>query len=202
MSPSTDMLPEGTDHVINGASVTGIEPEYGVEPLRNDFTAGQSSTQTAGTTREKVRAALDEKAAGLKDQATDKARYYATQGLDKATTTLDDVVKLVDDAAAQIDERVGAQYGDYARRASSSISGLAETLRGKDVDALFADARDVVRKSPAIAIGAAAALGFVVARILKAGTAETCGQSASTETPAAPAATIVPVDSDVPVAAI
>ena len=40
-------------------------------------------------------------------------------------------------------------------------------------DALFADARELVKKSPAVAIGAAAALGFIVARLVKAGVPET-----------------------------
>jgi ElaB/YqjD/DUF883 family membrane-anchored ribosome-binding protein len=64
---------------------------------------------------------------------------------------------------------MGAQYGDYVRRASSGVSGLSDALKGKDVDSLFADANALIRKSPGVAIGAAAAIGFVVARIARAG---------------------------------
>ena len=41
--------------------------------------------------------------------------------------------------------------------------------RAKDVDAIADDARALVRKSPGMVIGAAAAVGFVVARLLSAG---------------------------------
>ncbi len=49
------------------------------------------------------------------------------------------------------------------------MSGFADTLRAKDVDELVAEARDFVKKSPAVAIGAAAAVGFVLARMVKSG---------------------------------
>lgn len=153
----TTGYPEGTDSIITGAGVDNSSTFSA-----NDETGQQSRTQAA---KEK----LTEKASDLKGQAADKARVYAVQGKDKATEALDGVSKLVEDAAAQIDEKVGEQYGVYARQAAQAIAGFSSTLRDKDVDDLFAEARDAVRKSPAIAIGAAAALGFVVARVIKAG---------------------------------
>jgi len=43
---------------------------------------------------------------------------------------------------------------------------------------LFADARELVKKSPAVAIGAAAALGFVVARLARSGIPDNSGNDA------------------------
>lgn len=108
-------------------------------------------------------------AARLTGEATGRAKDYATQGKERASGALDDVARLVGDAANQVDDRLGEQYGRYARVASDAIARLATSLREKDVDQLVGDARDLVRKSPAIAIGAAAAIGFVVARLVKAG---------------------------------
>lgn len=110
---------------------------------------------------------------GLKSQATDKVRAYAVDGKEKATTALDDLSQVVNEAAQSIDDRLGAQYGDYARRAATAVSGFADTVRGKDVDELFDDARDIVRKSPGVAIGAAAVIGFSLIRLLKAGMPDT-----------------------------
>ena len=76
---------------------------------------------------------------------------------------------MIGDSATQIDEKLGNAYGDYARRAADAVSGFSNSLRDKDVDALVGEARDVVRRSPALAIGAAAAAGFVIARLIKAG---------------------------------
>ncbi|MEI9850044.1 MAG: phage holin family protein [Sphingomonas sp.] len=72
-------------------------------------------------------------------------------------------------AAADVDERIGPAYGKYARSAAEGLSGFAETLRGKQVDELIDDATAFVRRSPAIAIGTAAAVGFVLARLIKSG---------------------------------
>lgn len=117
-----------------------------------------------------ARAKAGEQASGIKDQATGKARDYAAIGKDKTVEGLDSVSRLMDDAATTIDDKVGAQYGDYARKAASAVASVAGSLRSKDVDELLDDARGVVRKSPALAIGAAVAVGFVLARLVRSGT--------------------------------
>ena len=58
------------------------------------------------------------------------------------------------------------------------MSGLATTLRERDVDQLYDDVADFVRKSPAVAVGIAAALGFVAVRLVKAGLPEQKSESA------------------------
>ena len=169
-----ETLPEGTDTIINGASATSNASDASGAAFSGGASGGSGNSGASSgqdfdwTSAEGFRSAFGAKAQGLFDTAGDRARDYVAEGLDRGVTALDDVVRMVDDAAATIDDKVGAQYGDYARKASSAISGFAETLRMKDADTLFADAREAVRKSPAIAIGAAAALGFVVARIITA----------------------------------
>ena len=65
--------------------------------------------------------------------------------------------------------KLGAQYGQYARSAADQVQGLSTAVRDKDIDELLDDARAIVRKSPAVAISAAAALGFIVARLVQSG---------------------------------
>ena len=124
-----------------------------------------SSTQGGGTTTDKFKSQI----AGFKSQATDKARDYAGQGVERATGALDEAAKFLEDTARTVEEKLGPQYGRYGFSAAESVSGFAEQLRGKDVDELVDDVRDFVRKSPAVAIGAAVGLGFVLARLAKAG---------------------------------
>ncbi|GAA4775443.1 hypothetical protein GCM10023219_23650 [Stakelama sediminis] len=112
---------------------------------------------------------LKSEAGKLSKQAQEKARGYADQGKTKATGTLHDVSKLIGDAAGDVDTRFGKQYGQYAHSAADAVSGFADTLRDKDVDDLVEEAREFVRKSPALAVGIAAAAGFVIARILRSG---------------------------------
>lgn len=112
---------------------------------------------------------LREEAGKLGSQAADRARGLAGEGKDRASGALDEVAKMLNNAAGDVDERLGAEYGRYARSAADGISGFADHLRGKEVDDIVADATALVKKSPVIAIGAAAAIGFVLARLIKSG---------------------------------
>jgi ElaB/YqjD/DUF883 family membrane-anchored ribosome-binding protein len=187
MARSPDNLPEGTDSIIPGASAGDFDnvsaparPAYDPAagygspstPVADQLaSAGSAAADSATGLKDEATKVVSEKTAGLREQATDTVRSYALQGKDKATEALDNVIRLIDDAAAAVDEKVGAQYGDYLRQAGETVAGFSSSLRDKDVDDLVDDAREVVRTSPALAIGAAAAVGFVVARIIKAGVA-------------------------------
>lgn len=120
----------------------------------------------------KAKKRIKEEASSLKSQATDKARDYARQGKDKATGTIKEVSAAMDDAARSVDERFGEDYGEYARMAASAVASFADKLDKKDVDDLLKDAEQLVRKSPAAAIGIAAVAGFAIARLVKAGLAD------------------------------
>ena len=65
----------------------------------------------------------------LAGQAGDKARGLVTQGLERTSEALANVSKMVGDTADGIDERLGAEYGDYARRAAGAIENVANTHR-------------------------------------------------------------------------
>lgn len=112
----------------------------------------------------------------LKSQASDKVRDVASQGKDKATEAMDSISRLVSETADTVDERLGPQYGNYVRKAGDALDGLNDSIRGKQVDELFDDARNLVRKSPAVAIGAAAAIGFLLVRLVKSGMPQTIDQ--------------------------
>lgn len=153
MGDTRSNLPEGTDAIVDTNATA--EPQ------------GTARPETGRVDRAKQR--IREEATNLRGQATDKARGYAQQGKDRATGTVRDVAAAMEDAARTVDERLGENYGQYARRAASTVSGLADRLDQKDVDELLRDAEDLVRKSPAVAIGLAAVAGFALARLVKSG---------------------------------
>lgn len=164
--PSADeQLPEGTDAIITGA---GVDDDGGDTPVISAVKAGSEDAKGVFFDR------IDE----LRGQASDKARDLAQAGKERATSALDSLVQTVEDAAAEIDEKLGSQYGDYARRAAEGIGNFSDSFRDKDVDELFNDARELVKRSPAVAIGAAAALGFVVARLARSSVSESPGKDA------------------------
>lgn len=119
-----------------------------------------------------VRETIGRKAEELREQALGKAQDYAAMGKDKATGALDNVARVLDETAGTLDDSLGADVGRYVHRAADAINDFAESLRNKEVDDLIADARDAVKRHPAIAIGAAAAVGFLLARVIKSSAGE------------------------------
>jgi ElaB/YqjD/DUF883 family membrane-anchored ribosome-binding protein len=109
-------------------------------------------------------------ASALRDQAGDRVREFAEGGKTRASDALEELSRVVGETAETIDQRMGEEYGEYARKAADAVSGFADTLRRKEVDELYGNVRDAVRKSPGIAIGIAAVLGFTLVRLIKSGT--------------------------------
>lgn len=158
----TDFNRTGISPTTNDSSVV---LDTDLSPVTGTTTGTGGTTDTVGGAKQ----TLKDEASKLSAKATEKARGLADEGKARATGALDEFSKLMEDAAGTADEKLGEQYGQYARSAAKAISGFSDGLRGKEVEDLLADASDFVRKSPAIAIGTAAALGFVLARIVKAG---------------------------------
>lgn len=139
--------------------------DAGVEFSADTNAASGGSGSTLSTAKQTV----FEKTAEARGQAADKARSYAEDGKARATDALGQLSQMLNDAAGQVDEKLGEQYGQYARAAADRVQGYSSALDAKSVDDLVADARTLVQKSPAVAIGAAAAIGFVIARVLTSG---------------------------------
>jgi len=148
-------LPEGTDTVISGAAVENENEEALIvrEP----------------TTRDRMLGKVREGRGKLAGQAADKTRGLVGQGLERGSEALANVSKLVGDTAEGLDDRLGEEYGDYARKAASAIEEVANSLASKDPDQLIEDTRNFVRKSPGVALAGAAIVGFALARLVKSG---------------------------------
>lgn len=118
---------------------------------------------------EKVKAQSEQ----LYEQASKMARDAADSAKARTGTAIQGLARLINDTAETVDTKLGPQYGDYARQAASTVANAAQSLDEKDIDQLLDEARDFVRKSPAVAIGAAAIAGFVLMRLAKGTTPET-----------------------------
>jgi ElaB/YqjD/DUF883 family membrane-anchored ribosome-binding protein len=129
---------------------------------------GAAAGSTGGAT-DKIVGQVRDQVSSLREQATGKAREYAEGGKDRTAELLTNLSEIIQDAARSIDERLGDQYGEYAHKAGDAVSGLAGNLKDKSLDDLVDGTRSLVRKSPAITVGTAALLGFVLVRLVKSG---------------------------------
>ncbi len=100
------------------------------------------------------------------EQALGKAGELAVEGKKVTSDAIASLGKVVGESAAQIDEKLGEQYGDYARKASRTLQETSAKLDSKSVEELGEDARAMVRKSPGVAVGIAAVVGFFLARLI------------------------------------
>ncbi len=107
-----------------------------------------------------------EQAGDYAEQAKTTARSAASTAKNTTGEALHGLSKLISDTAETVDSKLGPQYGDYARKAAETVAGAAKSLDAKDIDQLAEEARNFVRKSPAVAIGAAAVVGFVLMRMM------------------------------------
>lgn len=174
----TAELPAGTDTVIEGAAKRGgavnVEDTALVTEKEIPAPAGEAERPIVGSGSPEGGLADRIRSSGekLANQAGDKARGLVSQGLERTAEALANVSKMVGDTAPGVDERLGKEYGDYARRAAGAIENVANTIAEKDPDELIEDTRNFVRNSPGIALAGAAVVGFVVARLLKSGLAK------------------------------
>lgn len=171
----TAALPDKTDQATEGDVKSNGEGIATVEATGKEIPARKRDAERrAAGSGSPERGLVDRFREGreqISNQAGEKARGLVSQGLERTADALTNVSKMVGDSAAGIDERLGQEYGDYARKAAGAIENAANTVASKDPDELIEDTRDFVRNSPGLALAGAAVVGFVVARLLKTGLA-------------------------------
>jgi hypothetical protein len=116
---------------------------------------------------------LGEKAGIYAEQAKVVALDLARQGKIKATGALSVIGETIENNAGVIDEKLGVQYGDYARGAAHTIQSTAASLESKDIPEIGEEIVGFVRKSPAKALGIAAVAGFLISRLFRRSSIDT-----------------------------
>lgn len=152
---------------MTDGDIVAPRADAGFSPSASLNTTGDANA--FGSKTEQAKQTVKDYSSKYGAQATDKIRTLADTGKERAVDGLGQLSQLITDAAAQVDDKLGAQYGDYARSAAGAVNSLSDQIKGKDVEELIDDARAFVRKSPGVAVGVAAALGFVIARVIQSG---------------------------------
>lgn len=160
----------------------GTDAGIGTDAAKNHFTKavdealagakalGAEAQNRAGEYREKLYEKKDDLSGEAKvrtGEYKDKAYSLADDGKAKTSSALVGLSQLITENAGVLDDKVGVKYGDYARGAAKSVQDAAARLDDKSIDELGADATEFVRQSPALALGLAAAAGYLIGRVLK-----------------------------------
>jgi ElaB/YqjD/DUF883 family membrane-anchored ribosome-binding protein len=165
-APAGDVI---ADQLAGKASTLKDTARETVASLKAAAGSAKETASAAAAQARETGGALVDQASSIAGQAAESARTAAEAVKEKTGTMLHGLSKLIADTAVTVDDRVGPQYGDYARKAADAVSDTARALDEKNVDDLAADAREFVRKKPAVAIGAAAVAGFVLMRLFSGG---------------------------------
>lgn len=177
----------GSSPAIGGASSSPASTSGGAGRSRDDggdHRGGKDQgggSSGSGFNTDKIVGQVRDQIGTLRDQAADKARSFADDGKNRATGMLDDLGAVIDEAARSVDERLGSDYGEYAHRAAKAVESLSQNLRDKSIEDLLDDTRSIVRKSPGVAIGTAAVLGFALIRLVKTGLEDAGGSDRADE---------------------
>ena len=186
MGDERNDLPEGTDTIIDTEDTAALPSGEGTSDDTGATVIAETTIVTekeipapSGNAERPVRGSgspetglaqrFRDGGERLSAQAGERARGLVSQGLERSAETLSNVSRLVGDTAPGLDERLGPEFGEYARKAATAIENTANSIATKHADELIEDTRNYLRNSPGIAIAGAAIVGFALARLLKSG---------------------------------
>lgn len=110
-------------------------------------------------------------AAMIFDKTGASAKSAASSGKDMAADAVSGLADAARQMAGKLDDGQGdgsnAKAAEMARKAAETMDRFSGRLREKEIEELADDARSAVRTTTVIAVGAAAVIGFALARFLK-----------------------------------
>jgi len=140
---------------------------------RQKNTSGEGTTATEDMVNEvksTAGEALDqakEKVSQAAGQVQQKAKTQLSERKDQVADGMDSVAHALRQTSQQLQDQDTGMVGNYVNKAADAISNISQHVREKDVDQLLHEVEGFARREPAIALGAAFAIGVIAARFLK-----------------------------------
>ncbi len=116
----------------------------------------QSAKEAAGHVVEQVK--------GQASSRVDQQRQTVASGFEAVARAFR---SMGDDLRRQDQGPVSHYAAEFGHAVSGQVDRIAAYLRGRDINQLMNDAEDVARRSPAMFLGGAFAIGFLATRFLK-----------------------------------
>jgi hypothetical protein len=118
----------------------------------------------------KVRDVVDQaqqKAGQAVGQAQERAKTELDQQKGRAAEGLGSVAQALRTTGQQMRNQEYDAVAQYAEKIADQVDYFSRRLRDKDVDEIVSDVEDFARQQPALFVGGALALGFLVSRFVK-----------------------------------
>ena len=109
-----------------------------------------------------------ETATSLASEAGEKAKGFLHHQVDAGADFVDDIAQSVRVAAESLDQNA-PQLAGLVRGVAQQVQEFSQSVRGQTVEELFATTSDFVRRNPTMVFSAAAACGFMLFRVIRAG---------------------------------
>jgi ElaB/YqjD/DUF883 family membrane-anchored ribosome-binding protein len=112
-----------------------------------------------------------ETATALASEAGEKAKGLVQGQVAAGADFIDDIAKSVT-AAADCLKRNSPQLASLVRGVAQQVQDFSNTVRGQTTEQIIATTSDFVRRNPAMVFSAAAACGFMMFRLIRAGSSD------------------------------
>lgn len=131
----------------------------------------QTETQTE---QQDVRQKAEQTASTIAQQAQETATTQLSSQKERAASTLSTLAGTLRESGHNV-RQDQPQIASLTDQAAQRVEGISEYIREHDVRELVGEVESFARREPAIFLGAAFAVGFLAARLLKASSASSAG---------------------------
>lgn len=108
-----------------------------------------------------------QKAQGFIEEQQQKAQGMLEEQKQKGSEHLGKLADALHQTSSNLQQNNEEQVARYAEMAADGLQRLSSSLREQDVNSLLRQTENLARRQPAVFVGGAVALGFMLSRFLK-----------------------------------
>lgn len=142
-------------------------------------TSNDGNITGQGQSPEELKVEAGNQAARISEQARQQAKRQFNQGRETVSSGMDKVAHAVRAAASDLQEQNSTGLSGYVTDIAESMSSLAESLRGKNIDELMQEVGGIAKRNPALFVTGSVAIGFGLARFAKSSSTSSQESSAN-----------------------
>lgn len=170
-------------------------------PANTGSGGGQATEQAKQQTQQLAQQARQQ-AGDLANRGGEQIKSQLANQKHEAAQRMTPIQSALRETGQQLRKQGQGPVAQYADRAADQVERLSGYLRETDVDEMTNEVRSFARRSPALFLGGAAALGFLATRFLKSSSQEGSSGYGSDATPAATSRAAVTYGTGEPATAI